>query len=50
MGHAGGEEKEEEESELKGFKGASKEVRLEKSKKLLMKHSSLVKMKLMSMM
>jgi hypothetical protein len=29
MGHAGGEEKEDqEESELKGFKGASKEVRL----------------------
>ncbi len=40
MGHAGGEEKEEEESELKGFKGASKEVRLEKSKKLLMKKFS----------
>lgn len=41
MGHAGGEEKEdEEESELKGFKGASKEVRLQKSKKLLMKKFS----------
>lgn len=41
MGHNGGEDKEEEEeSELKGFKGAPKEVRLAKSKKLLMKKFS----------
>lgn len=42
MGHVGGEKKEEEEemSELKGFKGAPKEVRLAKSKKLLMKKFS----------
>ena len=38
MGHAGGEEKEEDEdqSELKGIKGATKEIRLANSKKLLM--------------